>query len=45
MPTRAIVNMDEVVEHLHGREIEGRIVLDDALVERIAGYRAEYGAR
>ncbi len=45
MPTRAIVNMDEVVEHLHGREIDGRVVLDDALVERIAGYRAEYGAR
>jgi orotate phosphoribosyltransferase len=44
MPTRAIVTLDQVVEHLHGREIDGRVVLDDATVERIAAYRAEYGA-
>lgn len=40
MPAFAIVTIDEVVEHL--RE---RCVLDAAQLERIAAYRAEWGAR
>ena len=44
MPTRAIVTLDEVVAHLHGREIDGRVVLDDGLVARINKYRDQYGA-
>ncbi len=44
MPTRAIVTLDELVEHLSGREIDGRIVLDAPTAERIDAYRAEYGA-
>ncbi len=44
MPTRAIVTIDEVVEHLRGRRIDGRVVLDDEIVDRISTYRAEYGA-
>ena len=43
MPTRAIVTLDEVVAHLHGRELDGRVVLDDRLVARIHEYRNEYG--
>lgn len=43
MPTRAIVTLDEVVAHLHGHEIDGRVVLDDQLVARINDYRDEYG--
>lgn len=43
MPTRAIVTLDEVVAHLHGRELDGRVVLDDQLVARIHEYRNEYG--
>jgi len=44
MPARAIVTLDEIVAHLHGREIDGRILLDDAVLARIDAYRAEYGA-
>jgi orotate phosphoribosyltransferase len=43
MPTRAIVTLDEIVAHLHGREIDDRVVLDDQLVARINDYRDEYG--
>lgn len=44
MPARAIVSLDEIVAHLHGREIDGRVVLDDAVLARVEDYRAEYGA-
>lgn len=45
MPTRAIVTIDEVVSYLHGREISGRVLLDDSIRERMRAYREEYGAR
>ena len=44
MTTRAIVTLDDIVEHLHGREVDGRVVLDDGTLERIHAYREEYGA-
>ena len=44
MPARAIVTLDEVVEHLGGRDIDGRVVLDEQTIDRIGAYRAEYGA-
>ena len=44
MTTRAIVTLDDIVEHLHGRELDGRVVLDDDTLERIHAYREEYGA-
>ena len=44
MPCRAIVTIHEVIEHLHGREIDGRVVLDDALRGRMDEYLAQYGA-
>lgn len=44
MTTRAIVTLDDIVEHLHGREVDGRVVLDDATLERILAYRKVYGA-
>ena len=37
MPTAAIVNIDEVIEHLGAR-------LTDADRARISAYRAQYGA-
>jgi len=43
MPAMAIVTLDEVVGHLHGRELDGRVVLDDHIANRIDAYRAEYG--
>ena len=42
--TGAIVNLTEIMEYLHNRPIDGKVVLDDALYERIAEYRRTYGA-
>ncbi len=44
MPTFAIVTLDEIIEHLTGCEIDGKVVLDDDLLARIEAYRKEYGA-
>ncbi len=43
--TGAIVTMEEVVECLYNKECEGRIVIDDAMKEKIDRYYEEYGAR
>lgn len=45
LPAFAIVSIDEVVSHLHGRKIDGATVLDDAGAEKIAEYRRLYGAK
>jgi orotate phosphoribosyltransferase len=44
MPTFAIVTLEEIVEHLSGRELDGRVVLSADDLARIQAYRAEYGA-
>jgi orotate phosphoribosyltransferase len=44
MPSRAIVTLDEVVEHLHGREVDGVVHIDDQTRSRIDAYRERYGA-
>ena len=44
-PTASIVTMEEVVEHLYGREVQGQIVIDDALKAAIDAYYEKYGAR
>ena len=44
MPTFSIVTLDEIVEHLTGREIDGSPVLTPDILERIEAYRTEYGA-
>ena len=38
-----IVSLDEIVEHLAERPINGRVLLDKAMLERIADYRRLYG--
>ena len=40
---KAIVTMEEVVEHLYNRECRGRIVIDDTLKEAIDQYYKQYG--
>ena len=40
----AIVQLDEIIQHLHNRSIEGRVVLDDKMLSAIKDYRARYGA-
>lgn len=40
-----IVTVREVIEHLHGREINGVVVLDDAMKEKMEAYLAQYCAK
>ena len=43
--TAAIVNMQDVVEHLYNRECDGKVVIDDTLKEAIDAYYEQYGAK
>jgi orotate phosphoribosyltransferase len=45
MRTAAIVTIDDIVEHLKEHAVGGKKLLDTESLERIAKYRAEYGAR
>ena len=42
---KAIVTMDEVVEHLHNRECQGKVVIDDTIKEAIDHYYEQYGCK
>ena len=42
---RAIVNMAEVVEHLHNKEYKGQVIIDDALKAEIDAYYDQYGVK
>lgn len=44
MPTFAIVTLEEILEYLTGREVDGRTPLGAEERARIDAYRAEYGA-
>ena len=43
-PANAIVTMEEVVERLHNRPCQGKIVIDDTLKAAIDEYYKQYGA-
>ena len=43
--TKAIVTMDEVVEHLYNRECQGRVVIDDTIKQAIDAYYSQYGCK
>lgn len=42
---KAIVTMEEVVEHLYNRECQGKVVIDDTLKAAIDEYYKQYGAK
>lgn len=44
-PTAAIVTMDDVTSYLTNREVQGRVVIDDAMKAAIDEYYARYGAK
>ena len=44
IPIFAIVTITEIMNFLHNREINGRVVLDDEMKSRIEDYFAAYGA-
>ena len=41
----AIVSMAEVVEHLHNKEYNGEVIIDDTLKAAIDAYYEEYGGK
>jgi orotate phosphoribosyltransferase len=41
--TYAIVTIDEIISYLYNREIDGRILLNDELKQKVDQYRREYG--
>ena len=43
--TAAIVNMQDVVEHLYNRDCDGKVVIDDTLKAAIDAYYEKYGAK
>jgi orotate phosphoribosyltransferase len=45
MKTFAMVTIDEIIDDLRGREVDGRMVLDADLEARLTAYRAQYGIR
>ena len=40
----SIVNVRQIISHLHNRPIEGKVVIDDATKHRMEEYLAKYGA-
>ena len=45
MPCTAIVQVQQVLQHLHNREINGEVHIDDELRDRMLEYLAEYGPK
>lgn len=44
LPVFSIISVLDIVEALHGREIDGRVVLDDATRDAMEAYLSEFGA-
>jgi orotate phosphoribosyltransferase len=45
MRTVAIVTLDEIVECLYNQPIDGAVLIDAAMKDRIDGYRRQYGCK
>jgi orotate phosphoribosyltransferase len=43
MPTFAIVTIEEVMQYLHNRMLNGRVLIDDTMYGKMRAYRDEYG--
>jgi len=43
IPVHAIVTISDIKKCLHNKKINGRVILDDAMLEKINGYLEEYG--
>lgn len=44
-PANAIVSMEEVVEYLHNKDRNGKVIIDDSLKTKIDAYYEQYGAK
>lgn len=45
MITTAIVTLDEIVSYLHNHVIDGSVVLNDEIKQKIVSYRLQYGVQ
>ena len=45
IPIHAIATISDIKTYLHNREINGRVVIDDAMLAKIDAYLEEYGAQ
>jgi orotate phosphoribosyltransferase len=45
IPAFSIVSLVEIIEHLHNRNVDGKVVLNDEILERINEYRKLYGSQ
>jgi orotate phosphoribosyltransferase len=45
VPSFPVVTVRDVLRHLRGRAVDGRVVLDDATAERMLAYLSEHGPR
>lgn len=43
--THSIVTMEEVIDYLYNKEINGKVILDDNIKEKINSYYEKYGAK
>lgn len=43
IPVHAIVTLDEVIEVLYNKPVDGEVLIDDTRMEEIRAYRAQYG--
>lgn len=44
IPIQSIVTISEIKTYLHNKKIDGKVVLDDAMLSKIDAYLDEYGA-
>jgi len=44
IPIYAIVTLADITAFLHNKEINGKVILDDAMMEKINAYLAQYGS-
>ena len=44
-PTAAIVSMPEVMEYLYNREVAGKVIIDDKIMDALKSYYDEYGVK
>ena len=42
-PADSIVTMNDVMEHLYNKEVNGKVNIDDEIKARLDAYYAEYG--
>ena len=44
IPIFAIVTLADIIAFLHNKEINGQVILDDAMLEKITAYLTQYGS-